>query len=99
MANISNFLHRILVKKGFWQPASPTLFSPRQLAQAKVRREKKPKAPITLSTYIPFGKHAGKFIRDIVLDDRWIRWWSRSSKRPLSNEVTQAITHQSFLAQ
>ena len=73
------------------------LFSKKQLPQ--VKPVKKQPSPITLNTYIPFGKYQGKCIKDVLHDDGWIKWWALTAKRAIDKQVLEIINRYKLLAQ
>jgi len=83
----------------FLQGSQQSLFSPKALKQAKIKKEKLPPPPILLKTFIPFGQYKGMLIENILNNESFITWWSKKSKRPIAPEVTEAIKQLKYLSQ
>lgn len=62
-------------------------------------KETKPVEEIRLETYVSFGIHKGKRIRELLTDDHAIAWFADKTRRPVSAEVKNAIYTAKYLTQ
>lgn len=95
MANTSRSHQQMLSNHG-----QTSLFQKKELIKLKTKPAPKPKQPIELTTIVPFGNYKGCSIDTVIqINSDWIIWWSKSSKRPLSQSVLNKIASFKNLAQ
>jgi len=99
MAYTTKYSRNHTQAKSFSQQGQPTLFSRSQMDRVKIKKEKPPVTPITITSYIHFGKYQGRLIGDIINDAAYITWYCRKTNRPLSPEVKTAIINHQYLSQ